>query len=63
VMPVGSSPPCASLGDLLIDGAAAEAGNNGGSGELWLGLLAHEGLAARARGSRVGRPGGGGGLK
>jgi hypothetical protein len=62
-MPAGSSPPCASLGELLVDRAAAEAGNNGGSGKLGLGLPAHEGLAARARGSRVGRPGGGGGLK
>jgi hypothetical protein len=62
-MPVGSSPPCASLGEVLDDGAVAEAGNNGGGGELGLGLPAHEGLAARARGSWVGHPGGGDGLQ
>jgi hypothetical protein len=56
-MSAGSSPPCACLGELLVDGAAAEAKNNGGGGELGLGLPAHEGLEARAWGSRVGRPG------
>jgi hypothetical protein len=42
-MPAGSSPPCASLSELLVDGAAAEAENNDGGGELRLGLPAHEG--------------------
>jgi hypothetical protein len=56
---VASLPPGLSPEQLLVDRAAAEAGNNCSGGELGLGLPAHEGLAARAQ---VEDPRGGGRL-